>query len=196
MSQNESLLIIASYFRSDAQNAFLFGHGPMAPTLADILLLIGLDISSSNIFFSRCNDKPSHQLKTKNIGGWSGYIAEHKKEGTMGHMEHVAFLDIWLEKFVFYGKTFGTTANYQMVAEQLAAGNCTPLGGYLLGAVYNLLHQVSVSLSTNSPIGILGGPWWFINMWLNLHLRDRLEQNIFDMRFPGDQPDGTPIVRR
>jgi hypothetical protein len=23
-----------------------------------------------------------------------------------------------------------------------------------------------------------------------------LEQNIFDMRFPGDQPDGTPIVRR
>jgi hypothetical protein len=46
MSWNESLLIAASYFWSDALNAFLFGHGPMAPTLADVLVLTGLDISS------------------------------------------------------------------------------------------------------------------------------------------------------
>jgi hypothetical protein len=60
---------------------------------------------------------------------------------------------MWLEKFVFCGKTFGPTTNYQIVAEQLAAGNCIPLGKYFLGVVYHLLHQVSVSLSTNSPIG-------------------------------------------
>jgi hypothetical protein len=83
---------------------------------------------------------------------------------------------MWLEKFVFCGKTFGHTANYQIVAERLAAGNCIPLGKYLLGAFYNFLHQVSVSLSTNSRIGTPGGPWCFINMWLNLHFRDRLEQ--------------------
>jgi hypothetical protein len=179
MSRNESLLIAASYFWSHALNAFLFGHGPMAPTLADVLLLTVLDISSSDVLFSQRNDKPSHRLKTKNIGGWSGYIAEHKKEGTAGHREHVAFLNMWLEKFVFCGKTFGPTANYQIVAEQLIVGNCIPLGKYLLGAVYHLLHQVAVSLSTNSPIGTPGGLWWFINMWLNLHLRDRLEHNIF-----------------
>jgi hypothetical protein len=45
-----------------------------------------------------------------------------------------------LEKFVFCGKTFGPTTNYQIVAEQLDAGNRTPLGKYLLGAVYHLLH--------------------------------------------------------
>jgi hypothetical protein len=58
-------------------------------------------------------------LKTKGIGGWSGYIAEHKKEGTVGQRGHIAFLNMWLEKFVFYGKTFVSTANYQIVAEQL-----------------------------------------------------------------------------
>jgi hypothetical protein len=153
-------------------------------------VLTGLDISSSDTLFTRRNDKPSHYLKTKGVGGWSGYIAEHKKEETVGQREHIAFLNMWLEKFVFCGKTFGPTANYQIVAKQLAAGNRIPLGKYLLGAVYHLLHQVSINLSTNSPIGTPGGPWWFINMWLNLHLRDRLEQNSFAKTFPGDQSDG------
>jgi hypothetical protein len=130
------------------------------------------------------------------MSGWSGYIAEHMKEGTVNNRELVPFLNMWLEKFVLCGKTFGPTANYQIVAEQWAVGSRIPLGKYLLGAVYNLLHQVAVSLSTNSPIGTPGGPWWFLNMWLNLHLRDMLEQNIFDVSFPGDQLEGVPIVKR
>jgi hypothetical protein len=77
---------------------------------------------------------------------------------------------MWLEKFVFHGRTFGPTANYQIVAERLAAGSHIPLGKYLLYVVYHLLHQVAVSLSTNSPIGTPGGPWCFINRWLNIHL--------------------------
>jgi hypothetical protein len=79
-------------------------------------------------------------LKTKNIGEWSGYIAKHKKEGTVRRRDIVAFLNMWLEKFVFFGKTFGPTTNHQIVAERLAAGNCIPLAKYLLGAVYHLLH--------------------------------------------------------
>jgi hypothetical protein len=49
----------------------------------------------------------------KNLGrhsGWSSYIAEHMKEGTMNNREHVAFLNMWLEKFVFRGKSFGPTS--------------------------------------------------------------------------------------
>jgi hypothetical protein len=135
MSRNESLLIAASYFWSDALNAFLFGHGPMAPTLADVLVLTGLDISSPDTLFSHRNDKLSHQLKTKHIGRWSGYFTEHKKEGTAGQREHVAFLNMWLEKFVFCGKNFSPTANYHIVAEWLAAGNRIPLRIYLLGVL-------------------------------------------------------------
>jgi hypothetical protein len=73
--------------------------------------------------------------------------------------QYVAFLNMWLEKFIFCGKSFGPTSNYQIVAERLVVGSCIPLGKYLLGAVYNLLHQMVVSLPTNSPIGTSGGPW-------------------------------------
>jgi hypothetical protein len=62
MSRNASLVIVASYFWSDALTAFLFGHGPITPTLADVLLLTDLDISSSNALFN-CRDlKLSHCL--------------------------------------------------------------------------------------------------------------------------------------
>jgi hypothetical protein len=60
MPRNECLLIAASYFLSNALNAFLFGHGPMTPTLADVPVLTGLDVSSLDTLFGRWNDKLSH----------------------------------------------------------------------------------------------------------------------------------------
>jgi hypothetical protein len=53
---------------------------------------------------------------------------------------------MWLEKFVFFGKSFSPTSNCQIVAEQLPLGSSISLGKYLLGAMYNLLHQVAISL--------------------------------------------------
>jgi hypothetical protein len=45
--KNEDLLIAACHFWSNGVNAFLFGHGPMSPTLADVYMITGLDISGS-----------------------------------------------------------------------------------------------------------------------------------------------------
>ena len=47
MERNDSLLISASYFWSNALNAFVFGHGPMTITLADIYMLTRLRITGS-----------------------------------------------------------------------------------------------------------------------------------------------------
>jgi len=47
MERNKSLLIAASYFWSDTLNAFVFGHGPASPTLADVLMLTGLEIATA-----------------------------------------------------------------------------------------------------------------------------------------------------
>ena len=44
MERNDSLLIAASYFWSNTLNAFVFGHGPMTITLADVYMLTGLRI--------------------------------------------------------------------------------------------------------------------------------------------------------
>jgi len=42
------MLIAASYFWSDTFNAFIFGHGPASPTLADVVMLTGLDVATTD----------------------------------------------------------------------------------------------------------------------------------------------------
>ena len=86
------------------------------------------------------------------------------KTGSVSVREHTTFLNMWLEKFIFYGKVVGPTNNALKMAETLATGNLIPLSKYLLGSVYHLLHQVSVRLRNDQPISNLGGPWWFIQL--------------------------------
>ncbi|RLM57899.1 hypothetical protein C2845_PM18G09450 [Panicum miliaceum] len=127
MEKNEPLVIAASYFWSDALNAFLFEHGPMTPTLADVLMLTDLDISSSDTPFDYLI-KPSHRLETKGIGGWKGYISKNMRTGTISEREHTAFLMMWLEKHFFCGRAVGPSSNAQALAEALSLGSAAPLG--------------------------------------------------------------------
>jgi hypothetical protein len=179
MDRNELMLIAASYFCSDVLNAFLFGHGPMTPSLANVVMLIGLDITTANLSLN----KPSFRINCRSIGGWKGYILKYAKTGSIDTREHTAFLNMWLEKHVFCRKSAGPTTNPLALAETLTSGNAVPLGKHLLGSVYQLLHHVSVKLSAGEPIGNLGGPWWFINLWLNLHLKAILKYDIKKLQF-------------
>jgi hypothetical protein len=93
---------------------------------------------------------------------------------------------MWLDKFVFCGRSVGPTSVYLSAVERLADGGRFPLGRYLLGSAYHLLHQVTDKLLLGEPIGNLGGHWWFINMWLNVHMHKRLRFDLFAQRFPTD----------
>ena len=101
MIRNEPILISASYFWSDALNAFMFNHGHMTPTLMDVLMLTGLNIHVSDRPF-RLLEKASFKIETKNIGGWKGYINKNMKTGFVSAREHAAFLNMWLEKFILW----------------------------------------------------------------------------------------------
>jgi len=62
LEKDENLLKTIGYFWSDALNCFLFGHGPMTPTLLDVVMITGLDIKSSNpVAHSNDNHETSHQ---------------------------------------------------------------------------------------------------------------------------------------
>jgi hypothetical protein len=54
-------------------DAFMFGHGLATPTLANVYMLTGLDISTADdaLVYDR---KPEYKVNTRNIGGWTGYI--------------------------------------------------------------------------------------------------------------------------
>jgi hypothetical protein len=67
MQKNESMMIAATYFWSDTTNTFIFGHGPVTPTLLDVHILTGLDISTADDgkFYNR---KPEYKVNSHNIG--------------------------------------------------------------------------------------------------------------------------------
>ena len=195
MERNEPLVMAASYFWSDALNAFLFGHGPMTPTLVDVVLLTGLDISSPDTPF-RLLTATSHRLDTRGIGGWKGFIRCNKRAGSVENREYTAFLMMWLEKHFFCGRAAGPSTNTQALAEALSVGTRVPLGKHLLGAAYHMLHQIGIKLSKGEPIGNPGGPWWFINLWLNLYMSKISQQRVEHMTFPSVESAEDPTARR
>ena len=105
------------------------------------------------------------------------------KTGSVSVREHTVFLNMWLEKFIFCGKAVGPTSNNLKLAETLATGNPVPLGKLLLGSVYHLLHQVLSKLRKNQPITNLGGPWWFIQLWLHMYMHKTMTVELSEIEF-------------
>ena len=92
MERNGSLLISASYFWSNTLNAFVFGHGPMIITLANIYMLTGLRIIGSMQPYDFLSAGSKKLVKISDCTGWASYILNHIGDGsTVNEREHVAF---------------------------------------------------------------------------------------------------------
>jgi hypothetical protein len=162
--KNENLLIAASHFWSNGANAFLFGHGPMSPTLADMYMIT--DLRVTGIVYPYKYKGSSRQTGV----GYKRYIQNHMSDGLLTDVEYRAFLNMWLCRFIFCGKANEPTLNHIVMAEDLAAGTPIPLGKYLLGSVYHMLHQTTYLMYTSKKIPCVNGPWWFVQMWLQLYM--------------------------
>jgi hypothetical protein len=154
--KNEDLLIAACHFWSNGVNAFLFGHGPMSPTLADVYMITGLDITGSVQPWDFKGS--SRQTGVKPGSGYKNYILNHMKDGPLGEIEYRAFLNMWLCRFIFCGKANEPTLNHIAMASQLVSGNRFPLGKFLLGSVYHMLHQTVTQMYTSQRIACVNGP--------------------------------------
>lgn len=127
----------------------------MTPTLLDIVMITGLDITPSANPVSM-NTKSKFSFKTRTIGGWTGYITMNMGTGPMSPREHTAFLVMWLEKFLFCDQVGGPTTNWQHIAEALVDKKQFPLGKYLLGYLYQTLNSALARIATSSVIGTQG----------------------------------------
>jgi hypothetical protein len=193
--KNEDLLIAACHFWSNGVNAFLFGHGPMSPTLAGVYMLTGLDITGS----AQPWDFRSSSRRTgvKPGSGYKNYILNHMKDGPLGEIEYRAFLNMWLCRFIFCGKANEPTLNHIAIASQLVSGNRLPLGKFLLGSVYHMLHQTVTQMYTGQRIACVNGPWWFVQMWLQLHMHQITGVDLNTRLFPSsNHPEGEPQATR
>ena len=146
-------------------------------------MITGLDVTSSANPM-RLNIKNQYDFKTKSIGGWSGYVATYMGQGSVTPREHVAFLMMWLEKFLFCGPT----TNWQFIAEALEAKKQFPLGKILLGYLYQMLNNASAKLAVGSIVGV-GGPWWLLQTWLKLVVMKVVNRpSVTEAEFPRLEP--------
>ena len=179
MERNDSLLIAVSYLWSNALNAFIFGHGLMTITLANVYMLTGLRITGSMQPYEYLSASSKKLAKISDYLGWVGYILNHIEDGlAISERDRVAFLNMWLERFIFCGSSCGPTYNHKLMAEHLVVGIEIPLGKYLLGLAYHLMHQVVTQLLKNKAVHTISGPWWLIQMWLNLYMHKTVKLNL------------------
>jgi hypothetical protein len=94
----------------------------------------------------------SRQTGVKPGSGYKNYILNHMKDGPLGEVEYRAFLNMWLCRFIFCGKANEPTLNHIAMASHLVNGNHFPLGKYLLGSVYHMLHQTVTQMYTSQRI--------------------------------------------
>jgi hypothetical protein len=90
--KNENLLIAACHFWSNGASAFLFGHGPMSPTLTDVYMITGLDVTGSV-----CPHKyksSSRQTRVRTGVGYKRYIQNYMSDGPLSEVEYRAFLNM------------------------------------------------------------------------------------------------------
>lgn len=185
MERNEPLLTSACYFWSNYINAFIFGHGPMTISLADIHMLTSLQITRSLQPSELLGTGSKRLPKISEYSGWASYIKKNQgTKSTIEDKEYIAFMLMWLERFIFCGSSCGPVYNHKFLAECLVVGDVIPLGKYLLGAAYHLLNQVTSYLLKNEAVPCYSGPWWLIQMWLNLYLHKTVKPDLTNLSFP------------
>jgi hypothetical protein len=102
------------------------------------------------------------------------YLNQYVK--TKGHVterEHTAFLNFWLEHFIFCGPSLAPTKNYLSLAYELVKGVTVGLDKLFLREVYRYLYLMSSSLLSQKKLKT-GGPWWFIQLWAYLYFQSHI----------------------
>jgi hypothetical protein len=90
--KNENLLIAAYHFWSNGANAFLFGHGPMSPTLADVYMITGLGVTGT--VYTHKYKGSSRQTGVRTGVGYKKYIQNYMSDDPLSDVEYRAFLNM------------------------------------------------------------------------------------------------------
>jgi hypothetical protein len=146
----------------------------MTPTLMDVVMITGLDIASSSPSTYRLPEVPFRLSSKSECINWGAYLNQHvKTKGPVTEKEHTAFLNFWLEHFIFCGPSLAPTKNYLSLAYELAKGATVGLGKLFLVEVYRYLHLTSLSLLSQKKLKT-GGPWCFIQLWAHLYFQSHI----------------------
>jgi hypothetical protein len=146
-------------------------------------MITGLDVTGT--VYPHKYKGSSRQTGVRIGVGYKKYIQNYMSDGPLSEVEYRAFLNMWLCRFIFCGKANEPTLNHIVMAEDLAAGNSIPLGKYLLGSVYPYASSNTTHLMhTSQKISCVNGPWWFVQMWLQLYMHQIVSIDLNNWHFP------------
>jgi hypothetical protein len=104
----------------------------MTPTFMDVVMITGLDIASPSPSTYSLPEVPFRLSSKSECTNWGAYLNHHvKTKGPVTEGEHMAFLNFWLERFIFCNSSLAPTKNYLSLAYELAkvlllaSGNCS-----------------------------------------------------------------------
>jgi hypothetical protein len=154
----------------------------MSPTLADVYMITSLKVTGTVYPYKYKGSSKQTGVKTE--VGYKRYIQNYISDGPLTDVKYRAFLNMWLCRFIFCGKANEPNLNHIVMAEDLAAGTAIPLGKYLLGSVYHMLHQTTYLMHNSKTIPCVNGPWWFVQMLLQLYMHQIVAIDLNNRHFP------------
>ncbi|KAL6276164.1 hypothetical protein ACE6H2_019765 [Prunus campanulata] len=195
---DRSLLIASLCFWSCSTNCMKLRFGMMTPTLLDLAAIAGLrphgkDYSAAGL--PKSTSKLSYSRTNKYFSNWVETYFRFAKSSSgaprngVSYEEHVAFLQMWLCKFLTCSKSGQITQEVQSLAEVLANGETVALGPIFLAYLYRGLHQM---VSPNPVSCNVSGPIWLFQLWLHIYFP---ELGPSEVTFQSDTLLGLPIAQ-
>ncbi|GMP35633.1 hypothetical protein CsSME_00008002 [Camellia sinensis var. sinensis] len=137
----------------------------MSPTILDIAALTGLRLHGEEVsaVFSTAKS-PCPISYSKTMTAYDKFIDLSIDPNGVTEDEHVRFLVMWLNKFLFCNASHKITKDYTELAIALAAGRKLALAPLVLFHLYRVLAEFLNRKFLNTD-----GPFWLLHLWLQAY---------------------------
>ena len=174
-------------FWNPSANAFDFKFGQASITLLDMYAGLGFPLGEKPFHESDYKQIPSVEFN-QTPNSWTNFVArfrlgatyKEEDQGESATAKGVAFLDFWLNKFIFSSIAGKMTKTYHRMAEVLYAGNEIGLGQIVLAHLYRCLYN----LSCNPLKCSVSGPLWILEAWARIYFPRLASMELTEV--PGD----------
>jgi len=171
-------------FWCEETNTFLFPWAEATVTLEDVMILGGFSVLGEPVRVTRPLDgelaeleaemgrevRRFNQTKSKkaDITTWMKYYTE---EGNGNELEHIAFLALWLSRFVLLAPPARTIGHHVIpIAVRLARGARIALAPAVLASLYRDLRKMKDCLGINrkpdAPPLVVWAPFHILQLWI------------------------------
>lgn len=168
--QSCGMLLAALQFWESSTKSFHTKCGMITPTLLDSTAITSLK-PIGEVF--DCEAVAPISLRF-NVGDsrtptYNNFIDHHATSaGLVTDEEHVAFLTLWLSRFVFCSRSMQVAKHFALLATQLHQERDITLGQLILASLYESLSEVVCQIRLFDPENsrkknvLVHGPFWFL----------------------------------